>query len=245
MKNILGIEADAKTTKGGDLGVLTGILYLAPANLSGYEVCPKASAGCRAACLFTAGRGKMKSVTEARIAKTKRFFEHRADFMADLVFSLKALEKKAAKRNMTPAARLNGTSDIAWEKISCVKDGVEYRSVIDAFPNIQFYDYTKIVGRKRAATLANYHLTFSLAENNQHDAVRAIHEGMNVAVAFAIKKDDAKPATWGGFPVIDGDVTDVRFMDPKGGHIVGLFAKGDAKKDTSGFVRKIDAVNIQ
>ena len=92
--------------------------------------------------------------------------------------------------------------------------------------------------------IANYHLTFSLAESNDLEARAALGNGMNVAVAFAIKKDDAKPAQFSGFPVIDGDTTDVRFLDPKGGHIVGLFAKGDAKKDSSGFVRKINTVMV-
>lgn len=236
-KHLLSIEADAKTKKGEKLGVLTGVLYLAPANVSGYEVCPKRSDGCTAACLYTSGRGGMNMVQQSRINKTLWFHENRESFMATIVSDIERLIRKAKRENMIPAVRLNGTSDIAWEKIHCVRNGVKYRNVMLAFPDIQFYDYTKIRGRKSAIALPNYHLTFSLAENNDRDAFLAIDEGYNVAVVFAMGKKDAKPKLWRGYPVIDGDETDVRFMDPKGGHIVALYAKGDARKDTTGFVR--------
>ena len=115
-KNILSIGNDAKTIKGGKIGFLTGILYLAPSNISGYQVCPMAKkANCEAACLYTAGRGAFTSIQNARIAKTKRFFEERDAFMNDLVFSIKSLVRKANKAGLTPLVRLNGTSDILWE----------------------------------------------------------------------------------------------------------------------------------
>lgn len=235
--HLLTVSTDAKTVKGEKLGILTGILYLAPADVSGYEMCPKASAGCKAACLFTAGRGRMSSVEKARLNRTHWFHEDRDSFMATLVSDIERVARKAARDGMTPAIRLNGTSDVAWEKVRCVRDGIEYRNVMKAFPNVQFYDYTKIRGRKSAIALPNYHLTFSLAEDNDHDAFIAIGEGYNVAVVMNLRKKDDKPATWKGFPVVDGDSTDVRFFDPNGGHIVALTAKGDAKKDTTGFVR--------
>lgn len=236
-KNLLAVSTDAKTTKGNKQGVLTGILYLAPHNLSGYQVCPKASPECRDACLYTAGRGVYNSVQTGRMNKTLWFFQERKTFMEKLVENIIALEKKAKKLKMIPAVRLNGTSDIAWEKIACEVNGKKYRSVIEAFPNIQFYDYTKVLNRKLALSLPNYHLTFSLSEENDAEAVEALKQGYNVAVVLNLKKNDAKPATWGGYPVIDGDETDIRFRDAKGGHIVALTAKGQARKMGLGFVR--------
>lgn len=239
-KKLLSVSADAKTSKGNKKGVLTGILYLAPHTISGHQVCPKASPGCRAACLYTAGRGVYNSVQNARINKTKWFFGERDSFMEKLVADIAALVKKAKKLNMEPAVRLNGTSDIAWEKIACKRDGKVYRNVMEAFSDVQFYDYTKVIGRKSALALPNYHLTFSLSEENDADAIKALSEGYNVAVVLNIGKNEPKPATWGGYPVIDGDETDIRFRDPKGGHIVALTAKGDARKMGLGFVRKAD-----
>ena len=115
---LLGIDTNAKTVKGEKLGYMTGILYLAPSDLSTYQVCAKASAGCREACLYTAGRGAMSNVQKARIAKTRFFFEDRHAFMAQLVVEIKALIKKARKAGMIPVVRLNGTSDIPWKHIS-------------------------------------------------------------------------------------------------------------------------------
>lgn len=239
---ILTVSTDAKTVKGEKLGILTGVLYLAPADVSGHEVCPKASAGCKAACLYTAGRGVMSNVAAGRVNRTLWFFEDRVSFMSTLVADIERVIRKAGRDGMTPAIRLNGTSDIAWEKVRCVRDGVSYRNVMLAFPDVQFYDYTKIRGRKSAIALPNYHLTFSLAEDNDTDAFKAITEGYNVAVVLNLRKKDAKPSTWKGYPVVDGDVSDVRFGDPDGGHIVALTAKGKARYDTSGFVREANII---
>lgn len=236
-KKLLTVENDAKTRKGAKNGVLTGVLYLAPHDVSGFQVCPKASEGCKAACLFTAGRGRYENVHQGRVNRTRWFFEDRDTFMATIVKDIQRLVKRAAKLGMTPAVRLNGTSDIAWEKIRCVVDGVEYRNLMTAFPTLQFYDYTKIVGRTAALALDNYHLTFSLAEDNDADALTALDQGYNVAVVMDLRRSEAKPQTWAGYPVIDGDIDDVRFFDPDGGHIVALHAKGAARRDTSGFVR--------
>ena len=237
---LLTVSNDTKTVKGETLGVLTGILYLAPSDVSGYQTCANATPGCRAACLFTAGRARIfDTIPAARIRKTVMFFEQRVLFMALLAKDIMALVRKARRENMVPAVRLNGTSDIPWEKIKVVVDGVEYRNIMVAFPMVQFYDYTKILGRKDAMALPNYHLTFSLAENNDSDAMEALTQGYNVAVVFNLKKKQNKPVTWRGYPVIDGDESDVRFYDPDGGHIVALTAKGDAIGDTSGFVREV------
>jgi len=235
---LLSVSTDAKTIKGEKFGVLTGILYLAPTDISGYDVCPKATPGCKAACLFTSGRGSYDSVKNARIRKTKLFHENRQEFMEILVKNIHSLVKKAKKNNMLPAVRLNGTSDITWEKVSFSIGDIHYPSIMVAFPDVQFYDYTKIIGRKQALALPNYHLTFSLAENNDKDAEKALAEGYSVAVVMDLKKTDPKPTEWEGHPVIDGDTSDVRFNDPAS-HIVALTAKGKARKDTTGFVRSI------
>lgn len=237
---LLSVSTDAKTVKGEKKGVLTGVLYLAPHTLSGYQVCPSATEGCMKACLYTAGQGVYVNVQKSRLNRTRWFFEERDTFMAVLVEDIKRLIRKAEKYGMLPAVRLNGTSDIAWEKIKVTVDGINYRSLMEAFPAITFYDYTKILGRKLALSLPNYHLTFSLAESNDAFAQKALEEGYNVAVVMAAKRKQAKPAMWGGYPCIDGDEDDIRFNDPKGGHIVALFAKGRAVKDTTGFVRPVN-----
>lgn len=230
---LLSVNADAKTVKGVKVGVLTGILYLAPSDESGVmNTCKNASKGCRAACLFTAGRGAFSNVKAARIAKTVRFVKDQTQFMLDLVDDIAALIKKATKENLVPAVRLNGTSDIRWEDVL-----LNGKNVMQIFPNVQFYDYTKdpsvlvtIFDSKQLP--ANLHLTFSKSESNDSAIVRAVNMGMNVAVVFSGK---TLPATYLGRPVINGDDSDVRFNDPNG-VVVGLKAKGKAKRDTSGFV---------
>ena len=239
-KNLLSVGADPKTVKSLKQGVLTGILYLAPHTISGNQVCAKASEGCKAACLYKSGKGQMNYVQNSRINKTKWFFEDRESFMATLVKNIAALERKAKREGMTPAVRLNGTSDLPWEKFRVTVKGVTYRNIFAVFPNVAFYDYTKIAGRTLALNTPNYQLTFSLAEDNDAEATTALAQGYNLAVVMRLKKDDAKPETWSGYPVIDGDEYDARFIDPKGGHVIALFAKGPASKDTSGFVREVN-----
>jgi len=215
-----------KTTKGEKLGILTGILYLAPAKISGYEVCPRRSAGCTDACLYTAGMGAFSNVQLARINKTKLFFEKRDEFMSQLRKDIQALVKKATKLNMTPAIRLNGTSDIEWTRTG----------IMNEFPTVQFYDYTKVLNRLTKELPANYHLTFSQNEANGFEVATALNSCFNAAVLFGIKREAEMIKEWNGFPVHDGDETDLRFMDPKGGYVIGLRAKGKARKDDSGFV---------
>ena len=235
--NILTVNKDDKTVKGLKYGVITGVVYLAPHTISGYQVCAKASKGCKKACLYTSGHGRYTNVQEARIRKTKWFFQERDTFMAQLVKNIEALVRKANRENMIPAVRLNGTSDIPWEKISCERGGIKFRNLMRAFPEVEYYDYSKILGRKLALSMPNYHLTFSLAEDNDSDAIEALKQGYNVAVVMNTGRNEKKPEQWGGYPVIDGDKNDVRFLDPKGGHVVALFGKGDAIHDKTGFVR--------
>lgn len=217
-----------KTKKGEKLNILTGILYLAPANISGYEVCPMRTRGCTDVCLYTAGMGRFSNVQKARINKTKMFFENRYEFISILKKDINSLVKKAEKLKMKPAIRLNGTSDIEWTRFSIMKD----------FPDVQFYDYTKVVNRLSKELPKNYHLTFSRAESNDDDVKEALEKGFNAAFVFNTKKGEYLPKTWNGYPVEDGDATDVRFMN-RSGSIIGLRAKGDAKKDKTGFVIKL------
>jgi len=231
-----------KTLKGMTQGYMTYILHLAPSTLSGHNTCPKATAGCIAACLNTAGRGGMfkkgentNVIQKARIRKTVFFYEERAGFFEWLVADIKLAIKQAAKQGLVPVFRLNGTSDISWEKYTVEVDGVAYINIFAAFPNVQFYDYTKVLGRK-VNNIANYHLTFSAADGNDVDVAKAIMQGYNIAVVFGIKKGSAMPETYKFMPVFNGDESDLRFLDPSNA-VVGLYAKGKAKKDTSGFVK--------
>ena len=230
--------ANPKIQKGTKLGYLSFILHLAPADVSGREVCPKRTAGCTAACLNTAGRGGMfrkgettNVIQEARKRKTRYFFEARDYFMQDLYDDIQKGIKQAKKLGLTPVFRLNGTSDLSWEKYT-----INDKNLFELFPDVQFYDYTKVLGRK-VARYKNYHLTFSAADGNGLDVQRAMAAGMNVAMVF-----DRVPETYMGRTVINADDTDLRFLDPKN-VIAGLKAKGRAKKDTSGFVRRV--IDIQ
>ena len=216
-----------KLMKGEKQGYLSFVLHLAPSDLSGYNTCPMASAGCRAACLNTAGRGGIfkkgestNVIQKARIAKTRMFFEDRETFMLQLVREVKAAIRQAEKKNMIPCFRLNGTSDIRWETVSIGG----HKNIMEMFPQVQFYDYTKLTNRRNLP--ANYHLTFSRSESNEA-ALSTVEQ--NIAVVF-----DTLPGVYLGRPVISGDDTDLRFLDPVG-VVVGLKAKGKARKDTSGF----------
>ena len=228
-QKLLGIGTSYKTIKSEKVGVLTGILYMAPYNLSGKNVCPNASAGCAAACLNTSGRGAMHVVQAARLKKTQRFFADRQQFLWDLVNEIRALKRKAQARGMKAAVRLNGTSDLPYEKY---KIGDTGKNIMELFPDIQFYDYTKLETRITKGQLpANYHLTFSRAEDNDHK-LDAVLEHTSAAVVFS----GELPATWRGYPVIDGDEHDARFTDAGPGTVIGLLVKGQGKKDTTGFV---------
>lgn len=249
MKITLLTTGNPKVAKGRSRGYLTSILHLAPSRMSGYNVCPMATAGCAAACLNTAGRGGLfagvatgvmsgaelvqaimdgkitNKIQLARIARTRWFFEDRSAFMLQLAKEIRSAIRLAEKHGLTPVFRLNGTSDIRWENIPVAG----YPNIMAMFPAVMFYDYTKIPNRRNLP--ANYHITFSLAENNDKYAERALDNGMNVAAVFR-----TVPSSFMGRKVIDGDSTDLRFLDPDS-VIVGLKAKGKAKRDDSGFVR--------
>ena len=221
---LLSIDTNAKTRKGQAKGYMTGILYLAPANLSGRNFCPHASEGCKAACLFSAGRGAFDSVKNARLKKSHYFLRDRESFLNDLKADIRALAKKAARAGMKPCVRLNGTSDIPWHRFG----------LMDEFASIPFYDYTPNHGRMieflDGKLPANYSLTFSRKEDNQSACDDILARGGNVAAVFS-----EIPESYSGRPCFNGDDSDLRFLDPKG-VVVALKAKGKAKKDTSGFV---------
>ena len=233
-KALLSVSSDAKTVKGETLGFLTGILYLAPATTTKWNTCPMAKlAQCDVACLNTAGRGAFSSVQQARVNKTTWFFTERNDFMQQLVVDIAKLIRKAYKKGLKPLVRLNGTSDIRWETIGFTDvSGIEYVNIFAAFPNIQFYDYTKRGNRTELPS--NYDLTFSYSgvEGFQPYVENALLNNMRMAVVFRKEKDI--PQTFMGIPVVSGDNSDVRHLDDK--VIVGLYAKGKAKLDTTGFV---------
>ena len=233
IKQTLLTAGNAKIVKGEALGYMTKGIHLAPANLSGYETCKWRSKGCTMACLNTAGRGQMNSVQDSRIAKTKLFFEQRFDFLAKLSKEITSTIKSASKKGLQAVFRPNLTSDLEWENI-INEDGV---TIFEKHSSTQFYDYTKSFQRMakflNGELPSNYHLTFSRSEHNQKLVEMVLEMGGNVAVVFR----DRLPKTWKGFEVINGDESDLRFLD-KQGVIVGLIEKGLAKKDETGFVQE-------
>ena len=226
-------ESNQKIRKGEKLGFYTVGLHLAPARLAGLDInlCPWASKGCEAACLNTSGHGAFSSVQESRIRKTHFFWFAKFQFLRQLVAEIEAAKRKAARKGLTLAVRLNLTSDVIWETIED-EDG---KTIFQHFPGTVFYDYTK--SRKRMENFLtgnfprNYSLTFSRSESNEREVKKISEAGGNVAIVFRGKL----PNEWNGKRVISGDESDARFTDPKN-VIVGLLQKGKAKHDETGFV---------
>lgn len=230
---ILG-EASTKTIKGQKIGYLTGILYLTPDD----EICPHAKlAGCMAACLRTAGRGAFDSVQAARAAKTAFYRENLEAFMLSFCADVWALVRKAKRVDMVPLVRPNGTSDIPWENIIVQAYG---KTIFQLFPDVQFYDYTKHPSRKLSGkTPDNYDLTYSFsAVTPKAISIKGLTNPANRRVAVVFHKREEIPENFRGWPVVDGDDTDVRHIEPAG-VVVALYAKGKAKHDTTGFVQRI------
>lgn len=236
---LLTIE-NAKTTKGEELGYLTGILYLAPHTQSGVmNVCKFASPECARLCLYTAGMGIFKNVQDARKRKTQIFASDPVNFVEVLACDIEALQRKAKRLGLKPAVRLNGTSDISWESFG----GEKKINLMNRFPSVPFYDYTKNPSRAYASATgklpSNYTLTFSLSEKNRSQAIKLAANGVNIAAVFSIAKKQELPlfttALNVELPVINGDDHDLRFLDPKG-CVVGLRAKGKARNTSSSFI---------
>ena len=230
---------NAKTIKGEKLGYMTYILYMSPftANSKGINVCSHASKGCADSCLVGSGFGGMyTSVMQGRINKTEYFLSKRTEFL----FQLKEEIEKAILKNKDKAIvtfRLNGTSDLPYEKYKVFDNGT--KNIFEMFPDVQFYDYTKNYLRFDKILPKNYHLTFSRSETNEEKSLELLSRGFNVAMVF-----DKLPSSYKGFEVINADADDLRFLDKKG-VICGLkykkmTGKGGAEKNKlayeSGFI---------
>lgn len=222
-------RSNVKIDKSKKKNYLTTGIHLSPANMvSKKNLCPFASKGCLESCLNTSGQGALhllrkggeQIVQDSRALRTIWYERDREGFMNALRHELKLFVAKAERKGMIPAIRLNLTSDILWERTT----------ILEEFKSVQFYDYRKVPNFDELPD--NYHITFSKSESNDIDVRKAINAGLNIAVVF-----DELPETYLGLPVINGDETDLRFLDPSQ-VIVGLKAKGQAKGDNSGFVVK-------
>ena len=231
-KNLLTFN-NAKTVKGEKKKFITAIMYLSPFTLNskGVNLCPMASEGCANACLFESGFGGIyQSVKNGRLEKTEFYLSNRIGFLDKLVDEITKLEEKYKDSEFTLAIRLNGTSDISFEK-QITSNG---KTIFDTFKNIQFYDYTKNYTRFNKPLPSNYHLTFSRSEINHDIAMDILSKGHNVAMVF-----EKLPETYNGYKVVNGDENDLRFKDPNG-VIVGLkykknTSKGGAEKNKEAF----------
>ena len=230
VKNLLSKGSTNSKTEKNSLE--TYILYLSPhtQNSKKINICPKASKGCAAACLFSAGRGKFSNVIASRTNKTEYYLTDKKVFINQLSKELIKIAAKSIKQNKKIAIRLNGTSD--QDFISIIK---KYNNLdllnSDQFKNLVFYDYTAILGKIKKYINTSYSLTLSRKEDNENEILQALKLGGNVAAVF---RDDL-PTTYKGFTVVNGDTSDLEMIYNKN-VILGLKAKGDAKKDTSGFV---------
>lgn len=228
VKNLLSPGATNIKTAKNDLE--TFILYMAPSTIvEGLNLCPFASEGCKKACLYSAGRGKFSNVQLARINKSKFWGYNREGFYIQLGNELLKIHGKAKLNAHKIAIRLNGTSDV--DHIDLLKRYTGINFLGDSYNNLLFYDYTKNYNHIRKYQGTSYKITFSRSEVNELDAYRTLKDGGNIAIVF---KNDL-PETWKGYKVINGDLTDLRYFDPIN-VVVGLKAKGEAKKDLSNFV---------
>jgi hypothetical protein len=223
-------SSNAKTSKNS---LETHILYLMPftQNSKGINLCTKASQSCIEACLVTAGFASVYvTVNEARSRRTELYINNRTEFCERIYKELFLLNKKAVKNGGEIEVRLNGTSDLDF--IAIIKNRLG-KDILSDFPNLIFYDYTKILGKVEKYRDTRYTLTFSRNELNEKDSIKALSYGANVAVVFDHKKP--MPSTYLGANVIDGDKADDLMLVNRG-VILGLKAKGRAKLDTYGFV---------
>lgn len=267
---LLSVSSDAKTVKGTRYGYLTGILYLLPASLSGKNLCPGSSPGCRAACLHYSGRSvAFPVINKGRARKTELFINKPQEFLNNLILDVVNLIKESKIKRFNgkrfkPTIRLNGTSDIDFSKLRIERDALVYpsgkrvngnkfvglpkatqkilkkslkgKNIFEIFPDVQFYDYSKIPARVLNNPYKNYYITFSLSEKNENHAKLIAAAGHNVAVVFNTGKNNPLPNKFWDKEVIVGDDSDLRFLDKKN-TIVGLRAKYRAKRDNTGFTK--------
>lgn len=229
-KNLLSTN-NAKTIKGEKKGFTTYIMYLAPytQNSKGINLCSHASEGCAKACLFGSGAARFDRVQQGKTNKTEYFLADRVSFLAQLDAEISKIVAKHSKDNSNFAIRLNGTSDIRFEKFK-IRDN---KNIFELHPTVQFYDYTKNYLRFDVELPTNYHLTFSLSETNRDKAIELLGRGVNVAMVFGVKDETQLPTEYIGYRVINGDESDLRFLDPKN-VIVGLKYKLLTGKGTAG-----------
>lgn len=244
-----GVNISQKILKSQKVdNIMTYCLYLAPYNLSGYNVCKFSTKECRLGCLFSSGRAKMEynsgqtKIVNSRIGKTKLFFEHNEFFMQWLIAEIKSFQNKAKKKGMGFIVRLNGMSDIDWQDVKY--NGM---SIFEIFPEIMFYDYTKNPN-KFGMIPNNYHLTFSYTGKNWSICEALLERGHNISVVFNVPNNLPLPSKFRGYDVIDGDITDARVKDKKG-IVVGLHWKRIGNKENEKIVLNscfvVDPKNIE
>ena len=263
-KKLFNIDQNAKTVKGIKRGFQTAVMYLAPYKTAGVNICPMAElAACWKGCLTTAGRGGIalanavmnpfgievpdNAVQRCRIARTLLWANERDTFWITLRKEINAAIKKAERAGLTPCVRLNGTTDIQWEKFTPYYPNGVAHTIFEMFPDVQFYDYTKIGKRFKGTLPDNYHLTLSFSAASARYAQMCFqtvkYSGCNLAVVVrdkATKQTMLDNGTWMGYETVDGDLSDLRFTDKGKRLAVLLTAKGRARKDDSGFVIDLD-----
>jgi hypothetical protein len=220
------VNHSRKMAKGKTFDVMTYSVYLASSDSSGYNVCPMANVFCKNACLNYSGHGRYNRTQKARIRKTRLFFENRDLFMKILFHEIAYFKKRAAKKGLSFAVRFNATSDINLKQLKL--DGL---NVLEQFPDIQFYDYTKVYKYLFLANeYENLDMTFSYSGENWNECENALQNGFRVSAIF----EKELPETFKGYPVIDGDQYDMRYFDPND-VIVGLRVKKVSSKELNQF----------
>jgi len=217
---IMGHNSSTKTLKNLAFNYTSGVLYLSASDNSGVNICPKATSGCKAACLYFTGRNAMRSKGElisrnnaSQFLKTVLFFINRPYFMDWLQADIEALiRRKKAEQKI--CVRLNGTSDINIKTFKNSKGEL----LIEKYPQVQFYDYTKVYSYlENEKKFPNYDLTFSYGgTENLEETLRVLAEGYRIAVPFDKKSFGGHfPETFFGRPVVDGDENDLTFLQAK------------------------------
>lgn len=240
-------------------GYRSAILYLAPSDVAGVgNMCTHSSHGCRGACLYRAGLAAVyRTIPASRIARTRALVSDPVGFMVRLVREVAAHERAAHRAGLVPTLRLNGTTDLPWHLLECVRDGVRYPSIYLAFPSVRWYEYTKVPTYVRGLGTHGVAVTFSLSEDNDVHASAVLAAGGNVAAVVRggyaalphanASADHASHAhasagrEWSGYPAISGDAHDLRFLDPRGVVVVltpkGAAARADDKAQRNPFFR--------
>lgn len=234
-----GVSTSHKLDLSEQAGTLTFGLYLAPWNMSGRNVCA-GGRYCHKYCLNGSGQNKidelargreMSKINLSRIKKTRLFYENRPLFMNILIHEIRRAQNRARALNMPFSVRLNCTSDLSPELFI---DPVTGLNILQLFNDVQFYDYTKVPNRLNLlGKYNNYDLTFSYDGHNWKTAENFLKAGGRVAVVFY--KQNILPVSFAGFPVVDGNNYDMRYLDPAGA-VVGLFyhAVGNNYKTVDG-----------